>query len=321
MKVLIVGAGVAGLALGQMLRKQGIALEIFERDEGTRKQGWALGLDECLADLKRCLPADIDPLSNASTNYAAQKADTYAIVHGGTHEVLGLMAPQDGGLDFMSADRNSLRQILSKHLNVQYGKRLKSFVQGEDGVTVHFADGTTAHGTVLVGADGANSTARAHLLPEFNASSSRYAMLSANVTLAKEEYQPMLDRANTCVIVGWPDTKSYIMIMAYNDDGTATWHWAVAKRYEDRATANAWGQTASAEELYQEALRQTDDFPEYFRAAVKLTGAEGMHLPPIKLIETVLPVDVLPDGTVTLLGDAAHSMVKGARRHAGKDLS
>ena len=44
-KVLIIGAGVSGLALAQILRKNGIIFEIFERDNGTRNQGWSLGLD------------------------------------------------------------------------------------------------------------------------------------------------------------------------------------------------------------------------------------------------------------------------------------
>jgi 2-polyprenyl-6-methoxyphenol hydroxylase-like FAD-dependent oxidoreductase len=43
--VLIVGAGLGGLALGQALRKQGISFEIFERDaQRGRTQGRALGI-------------------------------------------------------------------------------------------------------------------------------------------------------------------------------------------------------------------------------------------------------------------------------------
>ena len=44
--VLIVGAGLAGLALAQALRKQGITFEIYERDANVhaRFQGWAIAL-------------------------------------------------------------------------------------------------------------------------------------------------------------------------------------------------------------------------------------------------------------------------------------
>ena len=46
--VLIIGAGVGGLVLAQILHNYGVPFEIFERDEGslTRKQGWALALVE-----------------------------------------------------------------------------------------------------------------------------------------------------------------------------------------------------------------------------------------------------------------------------------
>jgi 2-polyprenyl-6-methoxyphenol hydroxylase-like FAD-dependent oxidoreductase len=45
-KVLIIGAGVAGLALAQILRKHHIQFEIYERDNGARGQGWSIALDE-----------------------------------------------------------------------------------------------------------------------------------------------------------------------------------------------------------------------------------------------------------------------------------
>ena len=47
-KVLIIGAGLSGLALAQILRRHSIPFQIFERHEVFRpeKQGWALGLIE-----------------------------------------------------------------------------------------------------------------------------------------------------------------------------------------------------------------------------------------------------------------------------------
>lgn len=43
-KVLIVGGGLGGLTLAQVLRKHGVPFEIFERDEHevARAQGWSL---------------------------------------------------------------------------------------------------------------------------------------------------------------------------------------------------------------------------------------------------------------------------------------
>jgi 2-polyprenyl-6-methoxyphenol hydroxylase-like FAD-dependent oxidoreductase len=50
-KVLIIGAGLGGLALAQVLHNHGVPFELFERDEApsARKQGWAVALVEYVA--------------------------------------------------------------------------------------------------------------------------------------------------------------------------------------------------------------------------------------------------------------------------------
>ncbi|KAF9887223.1 hypothetical protein FE257_010477 [Aspergillus nanangensis] len=66
LKVLIIGAGIAGLSLAQILRKAGIAFEIFERDNGHRSQGWCISLGQCLDRLDSLLPADLASIYDAS---------------------------------------------------------------------------------------------------------------------------------------------------------------------------------------------------------------------------------------------------------------
>ena len=59
--VLIVGAGVSGLLLAQVLRSRGIAFRIFERDTdfATRGIGWGLTLHWSLPALKKLLPHEL----------------------------------------------------------------------------------------------------------------------------------------------------------------------------------------------------------------------------------------------------------------------
>lgn len=47
-KVLIIGAGLGGLALAQILHHHHVSFEIFGRDEdlSVRKQGWAVAIIE-----------------------------------------------------------------------------------------------------------------------------------------------------------------------------------------------------------------------------------------------------------------------------------
>jgi 2-polyprenyl-6-methoxyphenol hydroxylase-like FAD-dependent oxidoreductase len=46
------------------------------------------------------------------------------------------------------------------NIAVQWGKRVKSIEQSDNGVTIHFEDGGSAKGNILIGADGINSVGR-----------------------------------------------------------------------------------------------------------------------------------------------------------------
>jgi salicylate hydroxylase len=48
--------------------------------------------------------------------------------------------------------------------NVKFSKRLSSIQQQDDKVILLFADGETAHASILIGADGIQSTVRSHVL-------------------------------------------------------------------------------------------------------------------------------------------------------------
>ncbi|KUO06691.1 monooxygenase [Streptomyces caeruleatus] len=51
-------------------------------------------------------------------------------------------------------------EVTRRGIDIRHGKRLVSVDDGPDTVTAHFADGTTATGDLLIGADGLNSTVR-----------------------------------------------------------------------------------------------------------------------------------------------------------------
>lgn len=54
--------------------------------------------------------------------------------------------------------RQKLRGVLSQHLDIRYGKEVKYCVKSQEGrMIVHFTDGTTEEGSLLVGADGNHS--------------------------------------------------------------------------------------------------------------------------------------------------------------------
>lgn len=196
-----------------------------------------------------------------------------------------------------------------KNLNVQTGKRFASYEEDSGGITVTFSDGTSARGSLLVGADGANSAVRDRLLGESPTVHSNYIMLHGNVKLSPTLYQSFIEHSSCGLLVYYPRVRFYILLTEYCDDGEAWFNWNCAWNSDDISADLKWTQAAEGRELFEKTLKVIEKFPPAIIQAVKQTGAEGMQCPPIKLFETVLPPRCLPRGRATLLGDAAHSMV------------
>lgn len=64
-------------------------------------------------------------------------------------------------------DRQKLRDLLCQDLNIQEGKDFEFYSTLPNGpIQAQFSDGTTATGSIIIGADGNNSLVRKQLLPE-----------------------------------------------------------------------------------------------------------------------------------------------------------
>ncbi|MET9266027.1 NAD(P)/FAD-dependent oxidoreductase [Amycolatopsis sp. NPDC004079] len=162
--VLVIGAGLGGLCLAQGLRKAGIPCEVYERDSAldARRQGYRLHIDsrgdQALRDV---LPPHLHELFRATSGQPRNVTTIYdSQLKPVTEFVL-----DDGDVQ-RNVNRFTLREILFEGLgNVHFGKEFVRYETHENGVVAHFADGTQARGSVLVGADGVNSPVRRQYLP------------------------------------------------------------------------------------------------------------------------------------------------------------
>lgn len=173
LRVAVAGAGLGGLCLAQGLRREGVDVTVYERDEtlSVRRQGYRLHVDARAGlALRHCLPPELFELFLATCGSAGRRLTVVTEKLKVLHEVAYDAAadPFAAATLATSVNRGTLREILASGLadRIVVGKELTGFQAGEHGVRLSFADGATAEADVLVGADGVNSAVRRQHLPQ-----------------------------------------------------------------------------------------------------------------------------------------------------------
>ncbi|MFF7991713.1 FAD-dependent oxidoreductase [Kitasatospora xanthocidica] len=153
-KALVIGGGIAGPVMALALRGAGIEAEVFEAYE-TSAEGVG------------------GTFMVAPNGLAALAAVGLAEQVGGVGQLIERMVMEDGkggafaelpvgGRAMRRAELYTVlqRRLREEGLPVRYGKRLVGVEEGPAGVTARFADGSTADGDLLIGADGTRSVVR-----------------------------------------------------------------------------------------------------------------------------------------------------------------
>ncbi len=165
--ILVIGGGIAGTASALALHKAGWRVTVYEaHPEPTADTGAFLTLASngmralAQVDASAAVTAVGFPLRSMRV-----LDDTGAVV---AHVPLGEAA--DPLLRYRCLQRGALAAALRaeaarRGIGITYGARLVSVQDAPDGVTAHFADGSTATGDLLVGADGLNSVVRQETAP------------------------------------------------------------------------------------------------------------------------------------------------------------
>ncbi|KAG0312829.1 hypothetical protein BGZ97_010806 [Linnemannia gamsii] len=160
--VLIAGAGLGGLFLGILLERANIPYEIFERSKEMRP----LGSIMCLSP--NILPA-FEQLGLYEELMSFSKPALRNTFFTGDLDIIGkteTLTTETVGYDRILFARPELSDMLFKKIpsnRIHLSKKIVSFDQNQDSVTLTFEDNTTVQGDILVGADGAHSSVRKHL--------------------------------------------------------------------------------------------------------------------------------------------------------------
>ena len=168
-QVLIIGGGLAGLALAQGLKKISVPFHIFEADPTAdfRPQGYRLKINgEGAAALKQVLSDELWTYFEETCAESKPGETNFNAIDGTITKSRSGPGLRGGPMPYL-ADRTVLRDLLRTGLeeNISYGKKFSHYAIEEGGVEACFEDGTTYTGILLVGADGIRSGVRKQFLP------------------------------------------------------------------------------------------------------------------------------------------------------------
>jgi len=162
LSVALIGAGMGGLAAAAMLLRKGLDVTVYEQAPAFARLGAGIqqgpntikalrgiGLEQRLRDVAfRPEMTRYRDAADGTVRWERLQGDTYEEKYGAPHLLLH-RAELHGAL---------VSAVPGEHIRL--GKTLTAFEQGDDGVRMHFADGTSAEADLMIAADGVHSIVR-----------------------------------------------------------------------------------------------------------------------------------------------------------------
>jgi 2-polyprenyl-6-methoxyphenol hydroxylase-like FAD-dependent oxidoreductase len=339
-KVAVAGGGVGGLCLARGLRKAGLDVTVYEKDSELTAggQGYRLHIDAWPA-LRACLPPDLYDLCVATSGRpsTALTVATKSLRPLRRIEAGARPDPLDPAADpaalSMPVNRHTFREILAARLDgaLEFGRACTGFEQHPDGVTIRFADGTSAYADVLVGADGVGSPVRLGYLPHARVEDTGTVCICGRTPLTAQT-RPLLPaplRDGFTAVVGGGVGMAAGLLDFREPPPQAAARIAPGVRLSPAVPYLMWAVTGDARRLgvQRDGVQHDGGQPDQgelsaadLHAAAK-HAIRRWHPDLVRLVElaevretslvtvrTAVPVAPWQPSRVTLLGDAIHAM-------------
>ncbi len=288
MKIIIIGAGIAGVTLAGACQREGIEVKLYDKAKKLRNIGgglllWPhairylnwLGLGDCIIPYRVSVKGCQMVGTKGEIIFTADYSSFFTLIGG---EVLPI-------------DRSLFQQLLMTHLSdsiLQLDKRVIEIKEDTHQATVFFSDGTQESADMVVGADGIYSTVRKNL--------PHYAIQYTNNCwwggMSERKHVPSLASDEVFVAIG--KGKMCIAWPAHGD--RFMWYLPIKMPA---------AQLASQEEGITQLQTLCADWnPQVQQIISAPPSAQRFHLP----LYTLSPQPVRSTSRITLIGDAAHSL-------------
>jgi salicylate hydroxylase len=173
-KILIVGAGLGGLAAASCLLKAGFDVEVYEQAPALGEVGAGIQMSANPMHVLRHLGLEDDVLR------LGVQPGAYVFRLHDTGEVIQEFSLADAhrhqhGAPYVQLHRADLHDLLAsaacklKPDLIRLNRKATGFTETDRGVTLHLADGSSVAGDILIGADGLKSTIARQIVGEIPA--------------------------------------------------------------------------------------------------------------------------------------------------------
>ncbi|ORY95603.1 hypothetical protein BCR43DRAFT_493256 [Syncephalastrum racemosum] len=319
--VLIIGGGLAGLTLANVLKENGVPYRVFERDASPshRTQGWSINIQFALSYLQSGLnPVKYSQLSEkAAVNPQApwQLELTMVNARKPINEVLAKFDFSQLPAHSIRINRGRFRDWLLEGIDVEWNKEFETIEEHVDGVSVKFKDGTSVNGSLVVGADGTRSRVCQHRLGKdtfWNSTTTNPVLtLAGTVHLTEEEYKPLetLSRTLTVMFAGDDNRtfRGFNGLIDYDPQRAKpyTLQWGVACIDENAPSCDTDAERLAL--VKEWASRAMDGEARAFYHSIP-DGTAVASMMFLQRNPTVLQGTLAQHPRVAVIGDAAHCM-------------
>ena len=205
-KILIAGAGLGGLTAASCLMKAGHKVEVYEQAPKLGEIGAGIQISANAMHVLRDLGLE-SAIRAAGVHPAAY---VFRLFDSGEEiQRFSLSEEHESkhGAPYTQLHRADFHDMLARKAQefdpnvVRLDKKVAGYTEHEDGVTLHFADGTSARGDLLIAADGLKSVIRGQMFGETVATYTGDAAWRLTVPIERLSAEGQLERAMS-VFVG-----------------------------------------------------------------------------------------------------------------------